>query len=280
MTTTAPDFAAADAVLALRDVSLVRDGRYLLDHITWTVRPHERWVVLGRNGSGKTSLVRLASLYLHPSSGEVEVLGQILGRCDVRELRKRIGVASSSFSQQLRPQLTATEVVMTAKHAALEPWWHRYDDADRGRARAQLDRLGVGQLSERELGTLSSGEQQRVLLARTLMTDPGLVLLDEPTAGLDLGGREELVASLATLAADPTAPPVVQVTHHVDEIPPGFTHVLMLHGGRVLAAGPLESTLTAESLSTCFELPLVLERRGRRYGAWALDGDAPAATSS
>lgn len=274
MTTTTPPPA-----LALRDVSLVRETKRLLDHVTWEVRPHERWIVLGRNGSGKTSLVRLASLYLHPSSGEVEVLGQILGRCDVRELRKRIGVASSSFAQQLRPQLTATEVVMTAKHAALEPWWHRYDDADRARAVAQLDRLRVAHLAERELGTLSSGEQQRVLLARTLMTDPGLILLDEPTAGLDLGGREELVASLAVLAADPTAPPVVQVTHHVDEIPPGFTHVLMLHQGRVLAAGPLAETLTAEALSACFELPLVLERRGRRYGAWALDADASPATS-
>ena len=272
--------ARAAPVLALDDVSLIRDGRALLDHVTWAVHPGERWVVLGRNGSGKTSLVRLASLYLHPSSGRVEVLGQVLGRADVRELRKRIGVASSSFSQQLRPALTALEVVMTAKHAALEPWWHRYDDADRERARAQLARLGVDALAERELGTLSSGEQQRVLLARTLMTDPGLILLDEPTAGLDLGGREELVASLAALAADPAAPPVIQVTHHVDEIPPGFTHALLLQRGRVLATGPLDSTLTAEALSACFELPLVLERRGRRYGAWAVDGGAPEATSA
>jgi iron complex transport system ATP-binding protein len=266
--------------LALRDVSLVRDERAILDRVTWTVHEHERWVVLGRNGSGKTSLVRLASLYLHPSSGTVEVLGQVLGRTDVRELRKRIGVASSSFAQQLRPQLTALEVVMTAKHAALEPWWHRYDDADRAQALEQLDRLGAGQLAARELGTLSSGEQQRVLLARTLMTAPGLVLLDEPTAGLDLGGREELVASLAALADDPTAPPVVQVTHHVDEIPPGFTHALLMRHGRVLAAGPLDATLTAESLSVCFELPLVLERRGRRYGAWAADGASSPATSA
>ena len=160
---------------------------------------------------------------------------------------------------------------MTAKHAALEPWWHRYDDADRARAVAQLARLGVEHLADRSLGTLSSGEQQRVLLARTLMTDPGLVLLDEPTAGLDLGGREELVASLAVLAGDPASPAVILVTHHVDEIPPGFTHVLMLHRGKVLAAGPLDETLTAERLSACFELPLELERRGRRYGAWAVD---------
>jgi iron complex transport system ATP-binding protein len=208
-------------------------------------------------------------LYLHPSGGTVEVLGEVLGRTDVRRLRTRIGIASSSLSQQLRPQLTATEVVMTAKHAALEPWWHTYDDADRARAVSQLARLRIGHLADREVSTLSSGEQQRVLLARTLMTDPGLLLLDEPTAGLDLGGREELVGSLAALAADPAAPATVLVTHHVDEIPPGFTHVLLLVEGRVLAAGPIEDTLTAEHLSVCFDVPLVLERRGSRWAVWA-----------
>jgi iron complex transport system ATP-binding protein len=269
----------AGVALALRDVSLVYDGRTVLDRVTWTVRERERWVLLGRNGSGKTSLVRIASLYLHPSSGTVEVLGEVLGRTDVRRLRTRVGVASSSLARQLRPQLSALDVVMTAKHAALEPWWHRYDDADRAAARHHLERLGAAHLAERELGTLSSGEQQRVLLARTLMTSPGLVLLDEPTAGLDLGGREELVASLAALASDRDAPPVVQVTHHVDEIPPGFTHVLMIRRGAVLAAGPLDATLTAEALSACFELPLVLERRGARYGAWAVDGSSPSTST-
>ncbi len=228
-------------------------------------------MVLGRNGSGKTTLVRIASLYLHPSKGRVRVLGQELGKTDVRALRRSIGLASSSLTSQLRPELTALDVVMTAKHAALEPWWHTYDDADRDRARSQLSRLGVAHFAERLLGTLSSGEQQRVLLARSLMTDPGVVLLDEPTAGLDLGGREELVLALATLAADPSSPPTILVTHHVDEIPPGFTHALLMREGRVLAAGPIDRVLTRARLSDCFGLPLVVERRGRRWSAWADD---------
>jgi iron complex transport system ATP-binding protein len=255
--------------LEMRGVGLVRDGRALLADVDWCVRPGERWVVLGRNGSGKTSLVRIASLYLHPSSGEVFVLGERLGRTDVRMLRTRIGLASSALAAQLRPELRALDVVRTARHAALEPWWHRYDAEDDERAMRCLERVGAGALAHRLLGTLSSGEQQRVLLARTLVNEPGLLLLDEPTAGLDLGGREELVASLAALARDAGAPATVQVTHHVDEIPPGFTHVLLLKEGRVLAAGPLDETLTADALGTCFGLPLQLERRGERWSAWA-----------
>jgi iron complex transport system ATP-binding protein len=256
--------------LALRAVRLVRDERVILDNIDWTVQPRERWVVLGRNGSGKTSIVRIASLYLHPSSGVVDVLGERLGRTDVRVLRRRIGLASAALARELRPDLRALDVVMTAKNAALEPWWHHYDDDDRARALAQLDRFGIGAYADRTFGTLSSGEQQRTLLARTLMTEPGLVLLDEPTAGLDLGGREELVSALTALARDDTAPPMVLVTHHVDEIPPGFTHVLLLRAGRIHAAGPIESTLTAAALSGCFGMELVLERHGDRYGAWAV----------
>lgn len=258
-----------EPVLRLQGVSLVRDDRTILHAVDWSVHQGERWVVLGRNGSGKTSLVRIASLYVHPSSGTVEVLGERLGRTDVRTLRRRIGLASSSLTAQLRPQLAALDVVMTAKHAALEPWWHTYDDADRHRAQGLLTRTGVGHLARRTIGTLSSGEQQRVLLARTLMADPGLLLLDEPTAGLDLGGREQLVATLASLAADPSSPPAVLVTHHVDEIPPGFDHVLLLREGRVLAAGPIHHTLTAATLSQCFDVPLVLEQRGSRWLAWA-----------
>jgi iron complex transport system ATP-binding protein len=258
----------SDVALALRNVRLVADGTVILDAVNWEVREGERWVVLGRNGSGKTSLVRIAALYLHPSAGEVEVLGERLGRTDVRSLRTRVGFASSALSAQLRPALSALDVVMTAKHAALEAWWHRYDDADRQRARDLLDRFGVGALAARSLGTLSSGEQQRVLLARTLMTSPGLVLLDEPTAGLDLTGREQLVAALASLARDPTSPPTVLVTHHVDEIPPGFTHALLLRHGRVLASGPLASTLTEAHLSACFDLPLQLAEHAGRFTAW------------
>ena len=257
------------AVLRMTDVALVREGRRLLDDVTWQVGAGERWVVLGRNGSGKSCLLRIASLYLHPSEGTVDVLGERLGRTDVRRLRTRIGLASSGMADLLRSDLTPLDVVMTAKNGALEPWWHRYDDADRQRARTCLDQLGIGRLAERSFSTLSSGERQRVLLARTLMPEPGLLLLDEPTAGLDLAGREDLVAGLADLAADPATPATVLVTHHVEEIPDGFTHLLLLAEGRVMAAGALDDVLDAETLSACFGLPLGLEHRHGRWWAWS-----------
>ncbi len=269
-----PPTATAGPVLRLHGVGLTIEGRRVLKDVAWRVAPGERWVVLGRNGSGKTSLLRIASLYLHPTEGTVDVLGERLGRTDVRHLRTRIGVASAAMADLLRPGLTATDVVMTAKHAALEPWWHQYDDADRARAVGLLDRLGGAALADQRFGTLSSGERQRVQLARTLMGDPGLLLLDEPTAGLDLGGREDLVHRLGELAADPTTPPVVLVTHHVEEIPPGFDHVLLLLDGEVQAAGPTEEVLTAEALSACFGLPLAVERHGRRWTARGADEEA------
>jgi iron complex transport system ATP-binding protein len=262
--------AVAEAALELRGVGVVRDGRRILDRVDWRVAPHERWVVLGANGSGKTTLLRVASLYLHPSEGSVTVLGGTLGRVDVRSLRARVGLASQAFADLLRPEVTVADVVMTGKHAALEPWWHTYDDADRDRAHGLLARLGVDGMDGHPFGTLSSGERQRVQLARTLMADPGLVLLDEPTAGLDLGGREDLVDRLAALATDPTVAPVVLVTHHVEEIPAGFTHLLVLREGRVLAAGPLPTTLTAEVLSAAFDLDLDLDfdQAHGRWRAW------------
>lgn len=259
-----------DPVLALDDVTVQRGPSLLLDSVTLHVHHDERWLVLGANGSGKTTLLKVASMYEHPSSGEVSVLGERLGRTDVRSLRRRVGYSSSAFAADLRPALDAVEVVMTAKHAALEPWWHRYDDADRARAVECLERMGVGRFADRAFGTLSTGERQRVLLARTLMNDPGVILLDEPTGGLDLAGREQLVEALGELAADPAAPPYVLVTHHVDEIPPGTTHALMLRHGRAIAQGELEATLTAETLSECFDMPLALERRpDGRFSAWA-----------
>jgi iron complex transport system ATP-binding protein len=253
--------------LELCGVGLTRERRDILDEIDWSVAPDERWIVLGPNGSGKTSLVRIASLYLHPSRGTVTVLGEELGRTDVRRLRRRIGVASAGFTDLLRPNLVAADVVMTAKHAALEPWWHEYDDEDRARARARLDQVGVGNLADQPFGTLSSGERQRVLLARTLMTDPELLLLDEPTAGLDLAGREQLVDTLDALAADPTTPPTVLITHHVEEIPSRFTHALLLRDGRTLAAGPIDDVLDAATLSDCFGVALHLDRD--EIGRWS-----------
>jgi iron complex transport system ATP-binding protein len=255
--------------LRLTGVSVERPPAILLADVDWTVRAGERWVVLGPNGSGKTSLMRVASLYLHPSRGEVEVLGHPLGRVDVRSLRRRIGLVSPSFADLLRPGITAADAVMTAREAALETWWHSYGPGDRRAAVGLLDRTGAGSLADRTFGTLSSGERQRVLLARSLWGDPGLVLLDEPTAGLDLGAREDLVGRLAHLAGDETTPPTVLVTHHVEEIPLGFTHALLLRGGRVLAAGPLDHILTADALSDAFGLRLALDRRGGRFTARA-----------
>jgi iron complex transport system ATP-binding protein len=259
---------AAVPALALRQVSLVRDGRTILDGIDWTVGAGQHWVVLGANGCGKTTLVRISSLYLHPSTGDVSVDGGILGRIDVRTHRRRVGLVSSSFADLLRPALRAADIVMTARYAALEPWWHTYGDNDRAEATALLERMGVGALAERSFGTLSSGERQRVLLARALMGRPALVLLDEPSAGLDLAGREALLDRLGHLAADPATPATVLVTHHVDEIPPGFTDLLLLAAGRILAAGPIDEVLTEANLSACFGVALSLERRHGRWWAW------------
>jgi iron complex transport system ATP-binding protein len=252
-------------VLVLRGVGFVRDGGTILRDIDWEVAGGERWVVLGANGSGKTTLVRIASMWEHPSTGTVEVLGGVLGRVDVRTHRTRVAVVSAAVAHLLRPQLTAAEIVVTARNGALEPWWHAYDDADREDALAHLARLDAGHLAGRTFGTLSSGERQRVLLARALSVEPGLVLLDEPFAGLDLGAREDLIERLAALAADPASPPLVLVTHHVDEIPPGFTHALLLGDGGVVARGPLEEVLTAERLSAAYGRPLLLERRHDRW---------------
>lgn len=253
-------------------VDLVRDGTTILRGITWDVERHQRWVVLGPNGSGKTSLLRIASLYLHPSAGDVAIDGGFLGRVDVRALRTRIGLSSPAFGDLLRPQLTGTEVVMTARYAALEPWWHTYAADDRQQARDRLDRFGVGHLADRPVATMSSGERQRVLLARAFFGHPAIVLLDEPTAGLDLGGREDLLARLSGAAADPDSPPTVLVTHHVEEIPLGTTHVLLLRGGRVLHQGPLDAVLTASHLSATFGLPLEVEHRTQRWSARAVQG--------
>ena len=254
-----------ETVLDLDGVSRQTGGTTLVDQVSWRVNRGQHWVVLGPNGSGKSSLLRIAALRLHPTTGRVRVLGQELGRTDVRSLRGRIGYASATLSDAFRTDLPAADVVMTARHGALEPWWHEYTKEDYNRARELLSRTGCGNRADHRFGTLSSGERQRVLLARTLMVDPDLLLLDEPTAGLDLGGREELVATLADLAVDPNTPPIVQVTHHVEEIPPGFTHALLMEEGRAVTAGPLNDVLTAKVLSDCYGLDLSLTRVADRW---------------
>ena len=258
---------APAAALSMSGVGFTRDGVDLLDGVDWRVAADEDWVVLGLNGSGKTTLIRIAALYEHPSRGTVDVLGQRLGRTDVRELRTRVALVSSAMSDLMRPQLSAVDIVMCGRHAALEPWWHTYTEADRDRARELLEAQGVGHVAEHRFSMLSSGERQRTLLARALMNRPGLVLLDEPTAGLDLRGREELVDRLDALARSDDAAPLVLVTHHVEEIPAAFTHVLAIRDGSVLAQGPIDDVLTGELLSETFRLPLVMERRDGRYTA-------------
>jgi iron complex transport system ATP-binding protein len=208
-----------------------------IGRMSYKVEDDQYWVTLGANGSGKTRSMRIMAFYNHPTSGTVDVLGERLVQAEIRVLRERVG------------------------YAALEPRWHQYTDEDRARALFCLGELGVGHHAERSFGTLSSGEQQRVLLARTTMNGPVLILLDEPSAQLDLGGREELVATLADIIRRPTGPPLVVVTHHVAEIPQGITHAMLLQRGDVLTAGPIDETLTAASLSECFGLPVELERR-------------------
>ena len=253
--------APANSVLHLENVSLYRENAVILRDISWTMMRGEHWVVLGANGSGKTSLLLISSLYLHPSHGEVYVDGQRLGDTGVRELRERIGYNSAAFAAEMRPQLRACDVVMTAKNAALETWWHQYDKADEERAIDCLGQLGVAHLALREISTLSSGEQQRVFLARTRMNNPSIVLLDEPSGRLDLGGREQLVLALEESLR--TAPHVstALITHHVDEIPRGVTHLLALKHGQIISKGLIDETLTSELLTECFEWPLVAERR-------------------
>ncbi|MCO5318451.1 MAG: ATP-binding cassette domain-containing protein [Microthrixaceae bacterium] len=261
----------APEVLSLRRVSHRRDGEPILSEVDWTVRADQSWVVMGPNGSGKTTLARIATLWLHPSEGEVTVLGGTLGRTDVRSLRRRVAFVSAAMADMVRPQLTAAEVVVCARFAALEPWWHTYDEHDWDRARGLLAGQGLAGQQDRSFGSLSSGERQRVLLARALMAEPELVVLDEPSAGLDLAGREQLLDRLDSLASDAASPPVVLVTHHVEEIPPAFTHLLAIRGGRVLAEGTLSQTLSDTLLSETFDLPVEVRSwdsaTGRRYSA-------------
>ena len=263
-------------VLALAGVSVVRGTTRLLDDVSWEVEEGQRWVVLGPNGAGKTTLLQLAAARMHPTTGVVGILGEVLGTVDVFDLRPRIGLASASIAERIPGGERVRDVVVTASYAVLGRWREDYDPFDLARAEELLDALGVGHLADRRFGTLSEGERKRVQIARALMTDPELMLLDEPAAGLDLGGREDLVARLSALAQDVDAPVLVVVTHHVEEIPPGFTDVLLLRDGRVVAAGPVELTLTAANLSATFGMPLELDRVGQR---WAARAARPAAAT-
>jgi iron complex transport system ATP-binding protein len=254
-------------VLDLAGVTVVRGGNRLLDEITWRVGEGERWVVLGPNGAGKTTLLQVAAARMHPTSGTAEILGERLGGTDVFELRPRVGLSSAALAERFPASEKVRDVVLTAAYAIAGRWRERYDELDHVRSDDLLAAFGVRHLADRTFGTLSEGERKRVQLARSLMTDPELVLLDEPAAGLDLGGRETLVRDLAELAGDPRSPVLVVVTHHVEEIPPGFTHGLLLRTGRVVAAGPLPQVLTDDVLSATFGVPLRVRNWQERWSA-------------
>ena len=261
---------ASSEAIALESVCVIRSGRYLLHDVDWLVRRGERWIILGPNGAGKTTMLQVASTYMGPTSGTVRFLGETYGTVDVRELRRRLGYAGAGMVGLVRLDLNAIDIVVTGVHASFVPTrFHDYSDDDWLLAAEVLRRLDASHLSTRRFGTLSSGERQRVLIARSLMVQPEVLFLDEAMTGLDLGARERLVASLSDLATDPDGPTTVLVTHHVEEIPPGFGHIALIADGTVVAAGPAADVLNAASLSDCFGQRLVLERRDGRYHARA-----------
>lgn len=258
------------AVVELADVSFVRGGSALLSDVTWTIGDADRWVVIGPNGAGKTTLLQLLAAQLHPTAGMVSVLGEILGAVDVFELRPRIGVTSAALADRIPRGESVGNVVVSASYAVMGRWHEQYDATDFQRAARLMKQLRVEHLGRRTFGTLSEGERKRVQIARALMTDPELLLLDEPAAGLDLAGRESLVETLGEIVGDPDAPAVVLVTHHLEEIPPGMTHALLLNAGRIVAAGPIAEVLTDELLSATFAMPLHVERADERWSARAV----------
>lgn len=257
------------SVLKFTDVSVVRDGNSILRSVDWTVDASERWVILGPNGAGKTTLLQLAAAQIHPSAGSVQILDDALGKVDVFELRPRIGFASTALARRVPRDERVLDVVLTAAYSVTGRWNEDYQDVDVRRAQRVLGEWKLGHLHERRFGDLSDGEQKRVQIARSVMTDPELLLLDEPAASLDLGSREELVVLLGGYASSNESPAIVMVTHHVEEIPPGFTHALLLADGAVEAAGVLEEVITSENLSSAFGLPLAVTREAGRFAARA-----------
>jgi len=255
------------AVLEFADVSVRRGQALLLDRVTWVVKDGERWVILGPNGAGKTTLLQVASAQMHPTSGAAGVLGELLGSVDVFDLRPRIGLTSAALADRIPRGELVRDIVLSAAYGVVGRWREAYDRVDHQRADDLLVEVGVQHLADRTFGTLSEGERKRVQVARALMTDPELLLLDEPAAGLDLGGREDLVSTLSVLAYDPDSPATVLVSHHVEEIPPGFTHALLLRQGRVVAAGALDEVMTESALSATFGMPLSLSQADGRWAA-------------
>ncbi len=267
-----PAGAGAGTVVGLQGISVIRSGNLLLDDVSWQVERGQRWVLLGPNGSGKTTLMSVASTYLWPSRGTISILdgkGGSGGWRDVREIRRRIGIVSAALEPRIPGQLTAYEVALAGATGATAPWWDSHGRQAERRAREVLELVDCSDLRDRRFELLSSGERQRVQIARALMVDPLLLLLDEPAAGLDLGARERLAVLLARLNADSRLAATVVVTHHVEEIAPGTTHALVLRSGRVVASGPIDATVTGPILSEAFGLPLTVTRIGSRFAAQA-----------
>jgi iron complex transport system ATP-binding protein len=257
------------AILELSDISVRRGDRIILGPINWQVLEGERWVVLGPNGAGKTTLLQICSSLIHPTTGEINILGEKLGKVDVFELRTRIGLTSSVLVEQLPPDELVMDVVLTAAYAMLGRWQEKYDLWDESRAMALLTALGVRELGERLFGSLSEGEKKRVQIARALMADPELLLLDEPASSLDLGGREDLLRRIESLSKDPLAPATVIVTHHIEEIPVGTTHALLLREGAVVAQGEVASVITDQNLTQAYGLAITVQTEGGRFFARA-----------
>ena len=254
-------------VINLVDVTVQRGGRAIVDHLDWAVAEGQTWVLLGPNGAGKTTVLQIASTLLHPTSGTAEILDERLGAVDVFELRPRIGLASSALAARVPDAERVRNVVMTSAWAVLGRWRETYDAVDTARATDLLDTWGLGHLADARFGTLSEGERKRTLIARALMADPELLLLDEPAAGLDIAGREDLLRRLDDLLAQPAAPTVVMVTHHVEEIPAAATHMLALSHGHAVAQGPIAQALTSDTVSATFGLPIAIQRHGDRWSA-------------
>jgi iron complex transport system ATP-binding protein len=226
-------------------------------------------VILGPNGAGKTTLLQVCSSLIHPSSGQIRILGQTLGKVDVFELRTQIGLTSSKLVEQLPDDELVMDVVLTAAYAMFGRWQEKYDLWDESRAMALLTALGVRELGNRVFGSLSDGEKKRVQIARSLMADPELLLLDEPASSLDLGGREDLLQRIENFASDPLAPATVIVTHHIEEIPVGTTHALLLKEGKVLAQGVIDQVITNENLTNAYGLPIAVQSQNGRFFARA-----------
>ena len=252
-------------ILKLTSVSKIESGTKLLQNINWEVSSNENWVVLGPNGSGKTSLLNIASLNLHPSKGEVKIIDHVLGKTDLRLLKPKIGFMSTSLNYKFRFNIKTIEVVVTAITGAIEPWWDTFTPANWERAHQLLENMGCGKKSDQLFGTLSTGEKQRVLLARALMPEPEILFLDEPTSGLDLRGREELLIALSNLVNEEKSPPMILVTHHLEEIPVGFGHLLLLKNGETVASGKMQEVMTSENISECFSLNASVNNNAGRW---------------